>query len=83
MMLWLRNDWIERLGLEEPKTKEEAMDIVKAFVENDAAGNGETVGLACSTGLIAGSDETYGMDAIFTKVGSASENWILNDNGEV
>lgn len=83
MMLWLRNDWIEKLGLEEPKTMEEAMDIVKAFVENDAAGNGETVGLACSTGLIAGSDETYGMDAIFTKFGSAPENWILNDNGEV
>lgn len=83
MMLWLRNDWIEKLGLEEPKTMEEGMDIVKAFVENDAAGNGETVGLACSTGLIAGSDETYGMDAIFTKFGSAPENWILNDNGEV
>lgn len=83
MMLWLRNDWIEKLGLEEPKTMEECMDIVKAFVENDAAGNGETVGLACSTGLIAGSDETYGMDAIFTKFGSAPENWILNDNGEV
>lgn len=83
MMLWLRDDWIEKLGLKKPKTMEEAMDVVKAFVENDVAGNGETVGLACSTGLIAGSDETYGVDTVFTKYGSVPENWILNDNGEV
>lgn len=83
MMLWLRDDWIEKLGLKKPETMEEAMDVVKAFVENDVAGNGETVGLACSTGLIAGSDETYGVDTVFTKYGSVPENWILNDNGEV
>lgn len=83
MMLWLRDDWIEKLGLEKPETMEEAMDVIKAFVENDVAGNGETVGLACSTGLIAGSNETYGVGTIFTKYGSAPENWILNDSGEV
>lgn len=83
MMLWLREDWIKDLGLEEPETMEEAMEVVKAFVESDVAGDGETVGLACSTGLIAGSDETYGVDAIFTKFGSVPENWILNDEGQV
>lgn len=83
MMLWLRDDWIEKLGLKKPETMEEAMDVVKAFVDNDVAGNGETIGLACSTGLIAGSDETYGVDTIFTKYGSVPENWILNDSGEV
>ena len=83
LMLWLRDDWIEKLDLEKPETMEEAMDVIKAFVENDVAGNGETVGLACSTGLIAGSNETYGVDTIFTKYGSAPENWILNDSGEV
>lgn len=83
MMLWLRDDWIEKLGLEKPETMEAAMDVIKAFVENDVAGNGETVGLACSTGLIAGSNETYGVDTIFTKYGSDPENWILNDSGEV
>lgn len=83
LMLWLRDDWIEKLDLEKPETMEEAMDVIKAFVENDVAGNGETVGLACSTGLIAGSNETYGVDTIFTKYGSAPQNWILNDTGEV
>ena len=58
---------------------DEAMQIIKAFVENDIAGDGRTVGLACSTGLIAGSSETYGVDGIFTKFGSAPEKWILDD----
>lgn len=83
MMLWLRADWIRELGIEEPETMEEAMDVIEAFVKNDVAGGGETVGLACSTGLIAGSDETYGVDAIFTKFGSAPENWILGSSGQV
>ena len=83
MLLWLRADWIRELGLEDPTTMEEAMDVIEAFVENDVAGGGETVGLACSTGLIAGSDETYGVDAIFTKFGSVPENWILGSSGQV
>lgn len=83
MMLWLRQDWIGKLGLEEPETMEDAMEVVRAFVELDAAGGGETVGLACSTGLIAGSDETYGVDTVFTKFGSVPETWILNEEGKV
>lgn len=83
MMLWLRQDWIEELGLEDPQTMEEAMNVVKTFVEQDVAGGGETVGLACSTGLIAGSDETYGVDTVFTKFGSVPETWILNKEGQV
>ncbi len=83
MLLWLRVDWIRELGLEEPSTMEEAMDVIEAFVKNDVTGGGETVGLACSTGLIAGSDETYGVDAIFTMYGAAPENWILGSSGQI
>lgn len=81
MLLWLRADWIRMLGLEEPETMDEAMDIIRAFVDNDIAGDGQTIGLACSTGLIAGSSETYGVDGIFTKFGSAPKKWILDEDG--
>lgn len=33
-LIWLRKDWIDELGLEEPKTLEDAFDIVEAFVQN-------------------------------------------------
>lgn len=82
MMLWLRDDWIRELGLEEPQTMDEAMDIVKAFKDNKMGGD-ETIGLACSIGLIAGSSETYGVDTIFTMHGSCPENWILDQDGTV
>ena len=77
MLLWLRTDWIENLGLEEPRSMDEAMDIIRAFVEEDVSGGGQTVGLACSTEVIAGSSDTYGVDGIFTKFGSSPEKWIL------
>ena len=33
-LMWLRKDWIDELGLEEPETLEDAFDIVEAFVQN-------------------------------------------------
>ena len=81
MLLWLRQDWIEKLGMEEPRTMDEAMEVIRAFVENDVGGDGKTIGLACSTDLIAGSSETYGVDGIFSNFGALPETWLLNENG--
>ena len=83
MLLWLRADWMEELGLEDPQTMDEAMQVIRTFVEKDIAGNGQTIGLACSTSIIAGSSETYGVDGIFTKFGSSPEKWVLDDDGQV
>lgn len=33
-LLWLRRDWMEQLGLKEPKTLEEAFSVIRAFQEN-------------------------------------------------
>ncbi|MDY4816728.1 MAG: peripheral protein, partial [Lachnospiraceae bacterium] len=45
-LLWLRRDWMDKLGLESPKTIEDAETIVQAFIEKDPGENGEgkTVG---------------------------------------
>ena len=82
-LLWLREDWIEKLGLKDPTTMEEAMDVIRAFVEQDAAGDGQTIGLACSTDLASGTGQTYGMDAIFTQFGAIPQHWTLDENGTV
>ena len=39
-LLWLRKDWMDELGLEEPETVEDAIEIIRAFVEKDPGGNG-------------------------------------------
>ena len=82
-LLWLRQDWIEKLGLKEPETAKEALEVIRAFVEQDVAGDGQTIGLACSTDVIAGADQTYGVDAIFMYSGAVPCYWILDENGNV
>ena len=37
----VRKDWLDRLGLEVPKTIDEFYAVLKAFKENDANGNGD------------------------------------------
>jgi putative aldouronate transport system substrate-binding protein len=46
MLLWMREDWIEELGLEEPETLEEAMEIVRQFVKS-GHGGGRYDGRTC------------------------------------
>lgn len=83
MLLWMRADWIEALGLKEPETMAEAMEIAGRFVEEDMAGNDSTVGLVCSTELVSGSSSTYGADPIFTEFGAVPGKWTLDDAGNV
>ena len=37
----IRKDWLDKLGLEIPKTVDELHDVLKAFIDNDANGNGK------------------------------------------
>ncbi|WP_159459729.1 extracellular solute-binding protein [Scatolibacter rhodanostii] len=45
--LWIRQDWLDKLGLEVPTTVEELEAVMQAFTENDPDGNGkkDTYGL--------------------------------------
>ena len=51
-LLWLRRDWMDKEA-EAPDTMEEAVEIVRAFVEQDPGNNGEgnTIGLVCHSDL--------------------------------
>ena len=41
MKLWINTRWLDNLGLEIPKTTEEFYQVMKAFKEQDANGNGD------------------------------------------
>lgn len=48
-LLWLRKDWMDELGLQEPETPEEAYEIIKLFADKNPGGSPEgNVGLAFS-----------------------------------
>lgn len=74
--LFIREDWLEKLGLEAPATEEEMIAVAKAFAEQDPDGNGVA--------------DTYGLSGL--KFGDSSglyrymfnANWVnLDANGEL
>ena len=87
--LWLRKDWMDKLGLEEPKTLEDVEKIVTAFIEQDPGNNGagKTVGIPlCTTEnnfLYGNYSSAYKMNNVFTMFGAAPEQWIETDDGEI
>lgn len=83
-LLWLRKDWMEELGLEEPETLEDAFEIIDAFVQNRmGTEDGETpVGLACDTNLVGTTSSSYSVDPVFDSFGANPQRWISQD-GEI
>ena len=81
-VLWLRSDWLEALGLEEPKTMEDVLAIARAFTNEDPDGNGQddTFGLALNKDL-------WGMfaslEGFFNGYGAYPNAWIEGDGGKL
>lgn len=57
--LWVRQDWLDKLGLEIPTTPDEVLEVAKAFTTQDPDGNGkaDTYGL---TSFADSSGQPYG-----------------------
>lgn len=76
--MWIRQDWLDNLGLEMPKTVEDLYNVALAFTKNDPDGNGidDTVGIAFN----------YNGDAIFRTLFGCTENnnpLVVDENGQV
>ncbi len=84
-LLWLRRDWMEQLGVKEPKTLDEALSVIRAFQENRmGAEEGEDpVGLVCDPGLVGTFSTSYSVDSVFEMFGAYPQQWIKNADGEI
>ena len=86
-LLWLRRDWMDELGLEAPDTMEEAVEIVRAFVEQDPGNNGEgnTIGLVCHSDLTGETGYRYEfqLNTLFASYSAFPKQWILQEDGTV
>ncbi|WP_181592951.1 extracellular solute-binding protein [Paenibacillus sp. YN15] len=63
--LWLRQDWLERVGMNPPATLQELMLVMKAFTEKDPDGNGKN-----DTYGFTGNPVTNALDQIFGAFGT-------------
>lgn len=80
-LFWVRKDWMEKLGLEEPKTLDDIEAIARAFVEKDPGGNGagKTVGFAATEDLYGGYNGQHGLWSVFNSYDAYPEQWIEKD----
>ncbi|MGC5772773.1 extracellular solute-binding protein [Paenibacillus pabuli] len=88
--MWIRKDWLDKLGLEPPKTMEELENVAKAFVEQDPDGNGQndTIGIAGQqnggrlyANFLESTNNTYGLDPIFGAYKAYPGYWLKDDSG--
>lgn len=88
--MWIRKDWLDKLGLEPPKTMEELEQVAKAFVEQDPDGNGkhDTIGVAGQqnggrlyANFLESTNNTYGLDPIFGAYKAYPGYWLKDDAG--
>ena len=91
-LVWLRKDWMDKLGLSEPHTIDDVVNIVKHFISEypgnngvDASGKPNTVGLAVDTDVTGecGYSSEFLLDIIFACFGAYPKQWIMNDDGEI
>ena len=91
-LIWLRKDWMDKLGLTEPETIENVVDIIKAFIEKDPGNNGadnngrsNTVGLVVDTELTGecGYSSEFLLDIVFACFNAYPKQWIKDSDGNV
>lgn len=75
----IRKDWLDKLGLQIPKTTDELMEVAKAFTEKDPDGNGKKD----TTGFMDRSDLVYGAFKTLSSYFGTPNYWNVDDTGKM
>ena len=86
--MWIRQDWLDNLGLEVPRTWDEMTAVAEAFVTQDPDGNGEddTIGIlgpGNSNHINDIGDNQFGLDPLFCSFQSYPQYWLQDEDGTV
>jgi putative aldouronate transport system substrate-binding protein len=85
-MAWIRKDWMDKLGLQPPKSIDDVAAIAKAFGEKDPDGNGkaDTIGIAGfeKALTVSGKAQRGDFKGIFQAFGAYPSNWIKDSSGK-
>lgn len=80
--LWLRQDWLDNLGLKAPKTMDDLLKISDAFATQDPDGNGvdDTYGMAVTKDLYSG---VMAVQGFFAGYHSYPNFWMEDNSGKL
>lgn len=82
LMVWVRQDWLDKLGLEGPKTIDDVEALARAFIDNDASGKG-TIGLAGTLNRVGIPADLHGFGGVFNAYGAHPTLFYRDDAGQV
>lgn len=88
VLMWIRQDWLDELGLEAPTTISELETVAKAFVDNEMGGE-NTIGIVGPTingamyNTFLGINNLNNLDGIFQAFKSFPGYWIQEEDGTV
>jgi len=78
--VWIRNDWLQAVGLPIPKTVDEYVDALVAFQENDVNGSGVKDEMVVAFGFDTGTYQTYFGNVFHMNFGQMY--WSINAAGK-
>lgn len=81
-VVWIRNDWLQKLNLEVPATMDELYDVMVAFKNNDPDGNGQddTIGMTIHKDFLTGPG-TGDAVGVFNSFGAYPSIWVEEGDG--
>ena len=81
-LLWVRTDWLEKLGLPIPTTMDEVMATAEAFAKADFDGSGvdDTLGIAIAKDLWS---QMFSLRGFFNAYASYPGIWVEDENGNL
>ena len=86
-LTWIRKDWLDKLGLEEPKSLEDIEKIAKAFIDNKMGGE-NTIGIVGTqqggslySTFLSSSDHFLNFSPVFFAMDAYPGIWVEDENG--
>ncbi|WP_372632609.1 extracellular solute-binding protein [Cohnella sp.] len=81
-MIWIRADWLKKLGLSEPRTLDDVIRIARAFRNDDPDGDGvkNTFGIGFQKDLESGTGSFEGFLAAYHAYAKA---WVKGEDGKI
>lgn len=84
--LWIRQDWLDNVGLKAPESFEDVVEIARAFATQDPDKNGEndTIGLALNN-VMAQNSSFGAAEGVLNAFGGSLiyQAWVPDENGEL
>ena len=83
--IWLRKDWMDKLGLDDPGTLKDVGEIIEQFIEKDPGNNGQgnTIGLLCDKSLMADTSSCFNVVPVFAAFGAYPGIWLPQEDGSI